>query len=69
MGIASPLFTRRIEPAADALVRQVRERTATPEPATAALPPGQAGGAASARAAAAPGAGRSAADPATGAAR
>ena len=27
MGIASPLFTRRIEPAADALVRQVRERT------------------------------------------
>jgi NADH-quinone oxidoreductase subunit M len=25
MGIASPLFTRRIEPAADALVRQVRE--------------------------------------------
>ena len=27
MGIASPAFTRRIEPAADALVRQVRERT------------------------------------------
>jgi NADH-quinone oxidoreductase subunit M len=27
MGIASPLFTRRIEPAADALVRQVREAT------------------------------------------
>jgi hypothetical protein len=27
MGVASPLFTRRIEPAADALVRQVRERT------------------------------------------
>jgi NADH-quinone oxidoreductase subunit M len=25
MGVASPLFTRRIEPAADALVRQVRE--------------------------------------------
>ncbi len=27
MGVASPLFTRRIEPAADALVLQVRERT------------------------------------------
>jgi NADH-quinone oxidoreductase subunit M len=27
MGVASPLFTRRIEPAADALVRQVCERT------------------------------------------
>jgi NADH-quinone oxidoreductase subunit M len=27
MGIASPAFTRRIEPSADALVRQVRERT------------------------------------------
>jgi NADH-quinone oxidoreductase subunit M len=27
MGIASPAFTRRIEPAADALVRQARERT------------------------------------------
>jgi NADH-quinone oxidoreductase subunit M len=26
MGVASPAFTRRIEPAADALVRQVRER-------------------------------------------
>jgi NADH-quinone oxidoreductase subunit M len=26
MGVASPLFTRRIEPSADALVRQVRER-------------------------------------------
>jgi NADH-quinone oxidoreductase subunit M len=32
MGIASPLFTRRIEPAADALVRQVREQT-RPAPA------------------------------------
>jgi NADH-quinone oxidoreductase subunit M len=30
MGIASPAFTRRIEPAADALVRQVRERTQPP---------------------------------------
>jgi NADH-quinone oxidoreductase subunit M len=56
MGIASPLFTRRIEPAADALVRQVRERTAAPEPAAAALAPGQAVGAA-------------AGEPATGAAR
>jgi NADH-quinone oxidoreductase subunit M len=56
MGIASPLFTRRIEPAADALVRQVRERTAAPEPAAAALAPGQAAGAA-------------AGEPATGAAR
>ena len=27
MGIASPAFTRRIEPTADALVRQVQERT------------------------------------------
>jgi NADH-quinone oxidoreductase subunit M len=27
MGVASPLFTRRIEPAADALVRHVREHT------------------------------------------
>jgi NADH-quinone oxidoreductase subunit M len=27
MGIASPVFTRKIEPAADALVRQVRART------------------------------------------
>ena len=35
MGIASPLFTRRIEPAADALVRQVREAT-RPAPAAAA---------------------------------
>ncbi len=33
MGIASPLFTRRIEPAADALVMQVRER---PQPVQAA---------------------------------
>jgi NADH-quinone oxidoreductase subunit M len=41
MGIASPAFTRRIEPSADALVRQVREHTravhavASPPPATA----------------------------------
>jgi NADH-quinone oxidoreductase subunit M len=40
MGIASPAFTRRIEPSADSLVRQVRERTqagggaAASEPAT-----------------------------------
>jgi NADH-quinone oxidoreductase subunit M len=27
MGVASPLFTHRIEPAADALVRHVRETT------------------------------------------
>jgi hypothetical protein len=27
MGLASPLFTRRIEPAADALVRRVRAQT------------------------------------------
>ena len=27
MGIASPIFTRRIEPSADALVRQVRAAT------------------------------------------
>ena len=33
MGIASPIFTRRIEPAADALVRQVREAT-RPAPAS-----------------------------------
>jgi NADH-quinone oxidoreductase subunit M len=36
MGIASPLFTRRIEPAADALVRQVREAT---RPSSASLAP------------------------------
>jgi NADH-quinone oxidoreductase subunit M len=36
MGIASPIFTRRIEPAADALVRQVREAT-RPAPASAAV--------------------------------
>jgi NADH-quinone oxidoreductase subunit M len=35
MGIASPIFTRRIEPAADALVRQVREAT-RPDPTSAA---------------------------------
>jgi NADH-quinone oxidoreductase subunit M len=45
MGIASPLFTRRIEPSADALVRQVRTRvqpapaaSATPAPAPAPAP-------------------------------
>jgi NADH-quinone oxidoreductase subunit M len=40
MGVASPLFTKRIEPAADALVMQVRARTrpvatAATEPLTA----------------------------------
>jgi NADH-quinone oxidoreductase subunit M len=41
MGVASPLFTRRIEPAADALVRQVKAQTQpiraaqAPPPATA----------------------------------
>jgi NADH-quinone oxidoreductase subunit M len=47
MGIASPLFTRRIEPSADALVRQVRERVdvarsvrlGAPAPAAALAPP------------------------------
>jgi NADH-quinone oxidoreductase subunit M len=47
MGIASPLFTRRIEPSADALVRQVRERVdvarsvrlGAPAPAAALGPP------------------------------
>jgi len=37
MGIASPIFTRRIEPAADALVRQVREATRS-APASIAAP-------------------------------
>jgi len=37
MGIASPIFTRRIEPAADALVRQVRDAT-RPAPAAVAPP-------------------------------
>jgi NADH-quinone oxidoreductase subunit M len=45
MGIASPLFTRRIEPAADALVRLVRERTTGPQPAVAAAAPAQPGAA------------------------
>ena len=44
MGVASPAFTRRIEPSVDALVRQVREqtqpvRTATLARPTAAAPP------------------------------
>jgi NADH-quinone oxidoreductase subunit M len=45
MGIASPLFTRRIEPAADALVRQVREQVQpvrnAQAPAAAAAPAGE----------------------------
>jgi NADH-quinone oxidoreductase subunit M len=41
MGLASPAFTRRIEPAADALVRQVKERE-KPVKAVAALPAGEA---------------------------
>jgi NADH-quinone oxidoreductase subunit M len=47
MGIVSPVFTRRIEPSADALVRQVRE-TKRPAPAavaeTGALAPRPGGG-------------------------
>src|SRR4030042_3830029 len=35
MGVASPVFTRRIEPSADALVRQVTERTQRVETASA----------------------------------
>jgi NADH-quinone oxidoreductase subunit M len=45
MGIASPVFTRRIEPAADTLVRRVRERTravhAVSLPPRATLPAGE----------------------------
>ncbi|MGE5125214.1 MAG: complex I subunit 4 family protein [Betaproteobacteria bacterium] len=55
MGVASPLFTRRIEPAADALVRQVKQQTqpvraasaaaaAARAAATGAAPAGVAGG-------------------------
>jgi NADH-quinone oxidoreductase subunit M len=46
MGIASPYFTHRIEPAADALVRQVREATQPAPAAVAALeqPPPPPGG-------------------------
>ena len=39
MGVASPLFTRRIEPAADALVRQVRAQTQPVRAAQAPVPP------------------------------
>jgi NADH-quinone oxidoreductase subunit M len=40
MGVMSPIFTRRIEPSADALVRQVRARTqAAPAGVTAAVAP------------------------------
>jgi NADH-quinone oxidoreductase subunit M len=46
MGVASPAFTRRIEPTADALVRHVRERTpaahAVSPPPSATAPPGEA---------------------------
>jgi NADH-quinone oxidoreductase subunit M len=38
MGVASPAFTRRIEPSVDALVRQVRERTQPVRTATSAPP-------------------------------
>ncbi len=39
MGVASPAFTRRIEPAADALVQRVKDRTTPPTKAeTAAVP-------------------------------
>jgi NADH-quinone oxidoreductase subunit M len=40
MGVASPAFTRRIEPSADALVRQVKERTQPVRAADIALPAG-----------------------------
>ena len=39
MGVASPAFTRRIEPSADALVRQVRARTAPVRVAVAPVAP------------------------------
>ena len=39
MGVASPAFTRRIEPSADALVRQVRQQAAPVRAAGQALPP------------------------------
>jgi NADH-quinone oxidoreductase subunit M len=39
MGLASPLFTRRIEPAADALVRRVRVETQANRAATVAAAP------------------------------
>ncbi|MFN8090720.1 MAG: NADH-quinone oxidoreductase subunit M [Vicinamibacteria bacterium] len=39
MGVASPLFTRRIEPAADALVRQVREHVDVRRAAQLGAPP------------------------------
>jgi NADH-quinone oxidoreductase subunit M len=39
MGIASPLFTRRIEPTVDALVHQVKARTQAVRTATAAPAP------------------------------
>jgi len=39
MGVASPLFTRRIEPAADALVVQIKERTRPVRAAGASSPP------------------------------
>jgi NADH-quinone oxidoreductase subunit M len=38
MGVASPAFTRRIEPSVDALVRQVKERTRPVAAAAVALP-------------------------------
>jgi len=40
MGVASPAFTRRIEPSVDALVRQVTERTQRVETASAAAKAG-----------------------------
>jgi NADH-quinone oxidoreductase subunit M len=53
MGVASPLFTRRIEPAAEALVRRVRAQT---QPVQAAQASAVAGGAASTGAGSAAGA-------------
>jgi len=38
MGVASPYFTRRIEPSADALVRQVRAAATRPAPAAVSAP-------------------------------
>ena len=42
MGIASPAFTRRIEPTADALVRQVRGERTQPVLAVRLVPPASA---------------------------
>jgi NADH-quinone oxidoreductase subunit M len=64
MGVASPVFTRRIEPAADALVNRVKERTRPVAAAT--VTPGRVTGAPE-RATAAPGRATAAPEPATAA--